>query len=97
MITKILSFDEQLDKDVSYLDYITEGAQKGEKRKRMEQLLKKAVQYELTDRQKDCITYYYYRGMRVDEISKLMGIRPTTVYKHLKAARKALKKCAVYF
>ena len=97
MLTKILSFDDQLDRESSYQDYITGEMLNSERRSRMEKLLKKAIQHELTERQKDCITYYYYRGMKVADISELMSIRPTTVYKHLKAGRKALKKCAVYF
>ena len=96
MLTKILTLNEELDKNVSYTSYSVSKTQKSEMLKRMESILKKAVRAELTERQRKCITYYYYDNKTVRDIAELLGIRPTTVYKHLNCARKVLKKCAIY-
>lgn len=96
MITKKYSLTNEIESEASFLSYSMPKAQRTEKLKRMDSLLKKAVKYELTERQKKCITYFYYESKKVDEIAELLGIKPTTVYKHLKKARKALQKCVVY-
>ena len=37
-----------------------------------------------------------YQNMSVEDIAAKLGIRPTTVYKHIKKAKEALKKCEKY-
>ena len=64
--------------------------------KRMKQIVKIAIETELTDRQKECIKMKYFENMKVKDIAVIMEIKPTTVYKHLKTAMKAFKKCALY-
>ncbi|MBQ9461482.1 MAG: hypothetical protein IJU51_06165 [Clostridia bacterium] len=93
---KRLSLTDRLCEYSSFLKYNTVETGKTEKRKRMEKIISTAIENELTDRQKDCLRYYYYDGMRVDDIAGIMGLRPTTVYKHIRLAKKALKKCAAY-
>lgn len=66
------------------------------RRARMMELLRHAMALELTERQQRCITLYYFEEKPVREIARLLGIRPTTVYKHLKIARNHLKRLAVY-
>ncbi len=96
MTTKKLSLCDGIEEAAAFYSYSMPKERKTERRKRMESLLKRAVKYELTERQKNCITYYYFERRTVEEIAQLMGIKPTTVYKHLKAARHALKKCIIY-
>ena len=64
--------------------------------KRMKQIVKVAIENELTDRQKECITMKYFENMKVKDIAVRMDIKPTTVYKHLKTAMRVFKKCALY-
>ncbi len=59
-------------------------------------ILRNAMKNELTDRQRVCVEKFYIDGQDVPSIAKDLGIRPTTVYKHLKLARIALKKCNDY-
>ena len=65
-------------------------------RDRMKKLIAVGIDTELTDRQKDCLTMRVYQNMSVEDIAAKLGIRPTTVYKHIKKAKEALKKCVKY-
>ena len=65
-------------------------------RNRMKKLIAIGIDTELTDRQKDCLTLRVYQKMSVEDIAAELGIRPTTVYKHIKKAKEALKKCRKY-
>ena len=65
-------------------------------RDRMKKLIAIGIDTELTGRQKDCLTMRVYQGMSVEDIAAVLGIRPTTVYKHIKKAKEALKKCRKY-
>ena len=62
----------------------------------MKKLIAISIDTELTDRQKDCLTMRVYQGISVEDIAAELGIRPTTVYKHIKKAKEALKKCVKY-
>lgn len=76
--------------------YYSHGGSNSDTRRRMKELLRKAVQHELTDRQKECIILFYYENKSVKEIAGITGIKPTTVYKHLKKGRNALRRCTIY-
>ena len=89
-----LSFDTQIDERVSAGRYFSGG--ENELRGRMKKLMGIAIKNELTERQRECIRMYYYENKKVCEIAEYTGIRPTTVYKHLKLGRNALKKCTAY-
>lgn len=65
-------------------------------RNRIKKLIAIGIDTELTDRQKDCLTMCVYQKMSVEDIAAELGIRPTTVYKHIKKAKEALKKCGKY-
>ena len=65
-------------------------------RNRIKKLIAIGIDTELTDRQKDCLTMCVYQKMSVEDIAAELGIRPKTVYKHIKKAKEALKKCGKY-
>lgn len=93
MRTKTLRFDDSLEFEYTNL---TGGDTNKRTRERALKILNAAINNELTNRQKICIMRYYYDGIKVDEIAQELNIKPTTVYKHLKTARTALKKCRDY-
>lgn len=96
MKTKVLWLNDQLSDFASYQSYAADSNEKKQRVKRMEKLLHAAMANELTVRQKLCIELYYFKKKNVTEIAALLHIRPTTVYKHLKAGRNALKRCVPY-
>lgn len=80
----------------SYENYLTKGDDSSNIRTRMKKLIHICMEDELTDRQKDCLTMRVYQNMSVEDIAAKLGIRPTTVYKHITKAKEALKKCVKY-
>lgn len=95
LAAKNLSFTNEL---MTYYSYVSsqEGGDTSGIRNRMKKLIHICMEDELTDRQKDCLTMRVYQNMSVEDIAAKLGIRPTTVYKHIKKAKEALKKCRKY-
>lgn len=91
------SLNEEILTQEALCSFYTQYENKTDAKKRMKELLRKAVQQELTDPQRECIRLYYFEEKSVNEIAKIRGIRPTTVYKHLKKGRNALRRCTIYF
>lgn len=71
-------------------------ATNAEKIKRMKQLLKVAMQFSLTDRQKEIVQLYYLEEKKAIEIAKELHISPRAVYKTLQIARKKLEKIKIF-
>ena len=92
---KKISFTKEL---MDYYSFVSaqQGKSNNEIRDRMKKLIAVAIDMELTDRQKDCLTMRVYQGISVEDIAAELGIRPTTVYKHITKAKAALKKCVKY-
>ena len=92
-----VSLNDEHDRNYSMKMFLSQQYDTGDPRhRRMKELLKAAIRLELTERQKACIRMYYFEKIPVAEIAELLGIRPTTVYKHLNVARRSLKKCREY-
>ena len=64
--------------------------------KKMKQILCKALKSELTERQRQCVTMYYYDDMKMKEIASTLSLSPSTVTRHIKAAQRKLKNVAKY-
>ncbi len=64
--------------------------------RRMLHALHRAVDGELTERQKECIRLRYVERKSVSEIALLLGVTPPTASKHLKKARIRLGKVIGY-
>ena len=95
LAAKNLSFTNEL---MTYYSYVSSqgGGDNSSIRNRMKKLIHICMEDELTDRQKDYLTMRVYQKMSVEDIAAELGIRPTTVYKHIKKAKEALKKCRKY-
>ena len=88
--------NEKIISEESLQRFFTQYNNPSDARKRMKELLRRAVEQELTSRQRECIRLYYFERKKVCEIAAMTGVRPTTVYKHLNKARTALKRCTIY-
>ena len=95
LAAKNLSFTNEL---MTYYSYVSSqrGKSNNEIKNRMKKLIAISIDTELTDRQKDCLTMRVYQGLSAEDIAAKLGIRPTTVYKHITKAKAALKKCVKY-
>lgn len=63
---------------------------------RMKKALLKAIDTELTDRQRQIVIEYYYNGLNVTRIAEIYGISKSTVSRHLSRARERLKTSLKY-
>lgn len=93
---KTTSLTELLLSEASMDRYYTEQSNELSRKRRMKDLLRKAISLELTERQRNCLVLYYYEEMPVKDIAARIGIRATTVYKHLRTAKTILRHFAVY-
>ena len=62
----------------------------------MKQALVRAIDSELTDRQKQMVTEYYFDGSTVTAIAQKHGLSKSTVSRHLSRSRERLKGALKY-
>lgn len=73
------------------------GESEGQRQRLMIAAVKKAMETELTQRQKECIQLYYFDQKTMKEIGLLLGIGEPCVSRHLKRARHRLATVLHYF
>ncbi len=59
---------------------------------RMKKLVAKAMQVNLTERQRTCVEMYYIDEMKLSDIARELGLDKSTVSRHITSARRKLKK-----
>lgn len=64
--------------------------------RRMLRALRRAMEGELTERQKQCVRLRYLEGRNLRETAEELGVSPPTVSKHLKKARSRLGRVVGY-
>lgn len=90
---KIISFSELTEKRIPRYDFDC-CENNSDEIVRMKKILKKAILNELTDRQRICLSRYYFEGKSMKEIASELKICPSTVTRHIKSAEKNLKRIA---
>lgn len=63
----------------------------------MKKILHKAIQNELTERQRTCIMKYYYQEMKIKDIAAELGLNNSTISRHISSATRKLRKIAQYY
>ena len=76
--------------------YINLGEDDGGEHLRMCGALRRAMEGELTERQRDCLRQKYFEQKSVQEVAEIIGVTPPTVSKHLKKARERLRRVMGY-
>ena len=61
---------------------------------RMKKILGKAINSELTERQRICLSEFYLGGKTMREIAAQLNLNPSTVTRHIKSAERNLKRIA---
>ncbi len=64
---------------------------------KMLKVLVKAIDGELTERQKECVIRYYGQKMKIADIAKELNIYPSTVSRHLSKSRHRLQTVIGYY
>ena len=61
------------------------------------EIIKKVIKNDLTKRQKKCLIMYYEKNLIIIKISKILGICPSTVWRHIKTSQQKIKKIIKYY
>lgn len=94
---KILSLTDQIDQFVSFENY-SEKKTNLSKLNEYKNIVQRIINNELTGRQRECITLRFYKNLSAQDISNMLGIDKTTVYKHIRVGLKNIKKSLkIYF
>ena len=64
---------------------------------RVMEIMKKIIKNDLTKRQKECLIMYYNKNLNIVKISKILGICPSTVWRHIKISKQKIKKIIKYY
>lgn len=91
-----LNVDDFLFELVSYREYLCKGTNHAERLK-MRRILDEAMETELTESQRYCITEYYLGGRKMKDIAVSLSVHPSTVTHHIKSARRKLQHIAGYY
>lgn len=93
---KILNFDDTNTDLIAYSRFSSYGSNQADI-ERMKQILLQALSEDLTSRQRECITLYFYDNMKMKEIAAVLSLSPSTVTRHIKAAKRKLQNVAKYY
>jgi predicted DNA-binding protein YlxM (UPF0122 family) len=63
--------------------------------KKILSFIKNIRERELTKRQKDCVELYYAKNIRMSEIARKFGLNRSTVFRHIKRAKKRISEVAM--
>ncbi|MFR1478294.1 MAG: sigma-70 family RNA polymerase sigma factor [Hydrogeniiclostridium mannosilyticum] len=56
-------------------------------------VLRRAMEGELTQRQRQCLELYYFQGLTQEETGRRLGVTAATVSRHIKRARERCSRC----
>ena len=88
--------DDQNSQLISY--HLSEhGADNRPQLERMKRILLRAIRYELTGRQRECLTLYYLEGMKMKDIARELSLSKSTVSRHISSASLKLRRIAKYY
>lgn len=90
MKNKLLSFDEAQ-------NHIAGRESAGAERPAVPaELVRMAVERELTERQRQCVELYYFQGMTMERTARELGLNKATVCRHLQKARGRVQRVLGY-
>ena len=97
MKTKIIHFTNENTSKILFSSFNPNGTTNSESRKKMKEIISKAIVTELTDMQRICLTEYYLNDKKQKEIASELGINASTVSRHISTARRKLQNIASYY
>lgn len=97
VMKKLIYFnDRNKDKIIFARDLLFKG-DNFEDRSRMKKVISKAMNEELTDKQRTCILAYYVEGKKMKYIAEEMGVVPSTVTRHIRNGIDRIMNIAKYY
>lgn len=96
MLPNVSSFDI-LTQKLSYERYLRSGNNNKNEIQRMKTFVCKAMENEVTHRQKQCLCEYYLNGKSMKQIAVELNIHPSAVSRHIKRGINNIRKRLIYF
>lgn len=79
----------------AYREYLI-GEDNGSRRSHLRKVLMKAIDTELTEKQRECVVDYYINNKSMKDIAREQDVHPSTVTRHIKRAEEKLRHIAEY-
>ena len=85
-------------RDLEYQFYLRSlyGADNGDTRRRLVKNLRRAMDSELTPRQRQMLVLYFLEGVKMHEIAEELGVNKSTVSRTVSRGKSRLQKCLKY-
>lgn len=93
---RFISISQRCENLLTYSDF-SSGETNSQDISKMKKILQKAINNELTEKQKYCVYEYYLTGRNMKDIAKDLNVNPSTVTRHIQKARQRLKRVAKYY
>ncbi len=97
MSRNVIPAEDFLCDKAAYLAYTSSGETNIEDRRRMKNILKKAMEAELTSLQRFCLVEYYLHRKKKKDIAAELSLHPSTITRHISSAEKKLRHIASYY
>ncbi len=97
MRNDIVHFNDDNARQLFFDNYNFFGATNDSSRSKMKKILFKAIDTELTAKQKKCMIDYYLMNKKEKDIAAELGVNPSTVSRHITLAKKKLRHIASYY
>ena len=97
MKTKIIHFTNKNTSKILFSSFNPNSTTNSESRRKMKEIISKAIVTELTDMQRICLTEHYLNDKKQKEIASELGLNASTVSRHISSARRKLQNIASYY
>ena len=97
MKTKIIHFTNENTSKILFSSFNPNSTTNSESRRKMKEIISKALVTELTDMQRICLTEHYLNDKKQKEIASELGLNASTVSRHISSARRKLQNIASYY
>ena len=97
MKTKIIHFTNENTSKILFSNFNPNSTTNSESRRKMKEIISKAIVTELTDIQRICLTEHYLNDKKQKEIASELGLNASTVSRHITKARRKLQNIASYY
>ncbi len=87
---------ESLSQAMAYRNYCLSHNDNRAEIEKMKRHLYKALELELTDKQRYCITQYYLKGRKMKDIAEDLQVNPSVVSRHISRGINKIKKTLPY-
>lgn len=73
-----------------------QGVDNSREKERIKKTLARLMQEELTDRQREVVTMYFFEGKSLTEIGEILSLNKSTVSRHITRSKEKLKNALQY-